>query len=214
MEHPEGKIPSFRSASQPMLPDPWLQRWLPLVVEHARQHPVLEIGCGAGDDTATLVAAGLSVHAFDLSETAVALARLPAPTATVACRDTRDPFPLTAQSAGAVVASLSLHYFPWEQTVALVERVRQTLRPGGVFLCRLNSTEDLHFGASGHPTIEANYFMVDGQPKRFFDAQAVDDIFAAGWLVRSKEHMSTRKYIQKKALWEVVAQRGDTPSER
>ncbi len=194
-----------------MLPDPWLQRWLPLVIEHAQHHPVLEIGCGTGDDTATLVAAGLAVHAFDLSETSVALARLRAPKATVACRDTRDPFPLAARSAGAVVASLSLHYFPWQQTVALVERVRQTLRPGGVFLCRLNSTEDRNFGASGHPLIEANYYMVDGQPKRFFDAQAIDALFAAGWQVRSKEHMATRKYIQKKALWEVVAQRGDDP---
>lgn len=192
-----------------MLPDPWLQRWLPLVVEHARHHPVLEIGCGAGDDTATLAAAGLAVHAFDLSETSVALARRRAPAATVECRDTRETFPLAAQSAGAVVASLSLHYFPWEQTLALVERVRQTLRPGGIFLCRLNSTEDRHFGASGHPRIEANYYSVDGQPKRFFDAQAIDALFATGWQVRSKEHRVTRKYIRTKALWEVVAQRGE-----
>ena len=192
-----------------MLPDPWLKRWLPLVIEQAKLHPVLEIGCGSGDDTATLVAAGLSVHAFDLSKNSVALTRLRAPTATVECRDTRDPFPLAASTAGSVVASLTLHYFPWQQTVDLVDRVRQTLKPGGVFLCRLNSTEDHNFGANGHPIIEKNYYMVDGQPKRFFDEPGIDELFAAGWVVLSKEHMVTRKYVRQKALWEVIAQRSD-----
>lgn len=193
-----------------MLTDPWLKRWLPLLVHHAQSYPVLEVGCGSGDDTGTLVSAGLSVHAFDLSERLVALARLRAPEATVECCDIRDPFPVGEQGAGAVVASLSLHYFPWQQTVELIERVRNTLMPGGVFLCRLNSTEDRNFGASGHPLIEENYFLVDGQPKRFFDEQAIDTIFANGWKVLSKEHMLTRKYVQKKALWELVLQRSDS----
>ncbi len=192
-----------------MLPDPWLKRWLPLVTRHAQSHPVLEIGCGTGDDTATLVAAGLSVHAFDLSEPSVALARLRAPAATIECRDTRDPFPIGRHGAGVVLASLSLHYFPWRQTVELVGRIGETLRPGGVFLCRLNSSEDRNFGADGHPRIAENYYLVDGQPKRFFDEKAVDALFATEWRVMSKEHMATRKYIRKKALWEIVLQRED-----
>jgi SAM-dependent methyltransferase len=190
-----------------MLPDPWLTRWLPLVIEYAQHHPVLEIGCGSGDDTATLAAAGLTVHAFDLSESSVALTRIRVPQAFVECRDTRDQFPIAPNTAGVVVASLTLHYFPWQQTVELFERVRQTLRPGGVFLCRLNSTEDRNFGAVGHSIIEDNYYMVDGQPKRFFDERAVHNLFSSGWRVLSKEHLQTRKYVQKKALWEVIAMR-------
>lgn len=38
--------------------DPWLERWLPLVAEHSRQKPILELGCGQGDDTITLANAG------------------------------------------------------------------------------------------------------------------------------------------------------------
>ncbi|WP_418318878.1 class I SAM-dependent methyltransferase [Piscinibacter sakaiensis] len=192
-----------------MLPDPWLKRWLPLVQESSRTAPVLEIGCGSGDDTATLNAAGLAVTAIDLSAAAAAATKRRVPTAIVECRDVREPFPVAEGGAGAVVASLTLHYFPWSETVGLVERIRRTLRPNGVFLCRLNSTEDKNFGATGHPVIERNYYLVDGQPKRFFDEASVDCLFEAGWHVLSKEHLVSRKYVQQKALWEVVLRRVD-----
>ena len=187
-----------------MLSDRWLQRWLPLAVTHAREGPVLEIGCGHGDDTAVLASAGLKVMAFDLSRAAVAVARARVPSAGIDRRDIRDPFPIETQGAGVVVASLSLHYFGWEETVSIVQRIHETLRPGGLLLCRLNSTEDHHFGASGHQQIEANFFLVDGEPKRFFDEAAVQLLFATGWNCLSREHFVTRKYIRSKALWEVV----------
>lgn len=188
-----------------MLHDPWLERWLATLRQSAAGRPVLEIGCGTGADTATLVGAGLPVVAFDLSAAAVAATRLRVPQATVRCQDVRDPFPLAEGEAGAVVASLTLHYFPWAETVDLLQRIRRTLAPGGLLLCRLNSTEDRHFGAQGHPMIEANYYLVDGQPKRFFDEDGIDRLFAGGWHVLSRQHQTTNKYVRAKALWEVVA---------
>ncbi|MDO8386768.1 MAG: class I SAM-dependent methyltransferase [Polaromonas sp.] len=190
-----------------MLSDPWLQRWLSLAVSHAGEGPVLEIGCGHGDDTAVLAGAGLKVTAFDLSRTAVAVAKARVSSATIECGDIRDPFPVAPGQAGLVVASLSLHYFGWEETVAIVERVREVLRPGGLLLCRLNSTEDHHFGASGHPQIEPHFFLVDGESKRFFDETDVNRLFASGWQRLSLEHIVTRKYLRSKALWEVVLTR-------
>lgn len=187
-----------------MLHDPWLDRWLPLAIQHADHKPVLEIGCGHGDDTAVLAHAGLNVVAFDLSRTSVAIAKARVPSARIECRDTRSPFPLPAQGAGVVVASLSLHYFPWVETVSIVQRIHEVLAPGGLLLCRLNSTEDKHFGASGHPEIEPNFYQVNGEPKRFFDAPSIAALFADGWTLISQEHFVTRKYVKSKALWEVV----------
>jgi SAM-dependent methyltransferase len=190
-----------------MFMDPWLARWLPLVSERAGTAPVLEIGCGHGDDTAVLAKAGLLVTAFDLSQASVAVARLRVPAARIECRDIRAPLPLAPGEAGAVVASLSLHYFPWAQTQEIVHRIHTVLRPGGVLLCRLNSTQDHHFGASGHPQIEPHYFLVDGAPKRFFDEASVGALFSHGWNRLSLEHFVTRKYLKPKALWEVVLER-------
>ena len=110
-------------------------------------------------------------------------------------------------SVGLVVASLSLHYFPWAETQAIVTRIHAALRPGGLLLCRLNSTEDRNFGATGHPEIEPHYYLVDGEPKRFFDRPAVVALFAEGWKQLSLEHFVTRKYVRSKALWEAVLER-------
>ncbi len=187
--------------------DPWLTPWLSTIRDAIQGKPVLELGCGTGADTSTLVQAGFDVHAIDISSASVMATRLRVPQAKVFCQDLRDPFPLAATQAGAVLASLSLHYFNWSETLGLMQRIRATLPIGGLFLCRLNSTEDKNFGATGHPAIEPNYYLVDGQAKRFFDEASVDAAFGQGWKVLSKQHKITKKYLQSKALWEVIAQR-------
>jgi SAM-dependent methyltransferase len=189
-----------------MFGDPWLNRWIALVQERAAGSPVLEIGCGHGDDTATLAAAGLRVHAFDLSAAAVGIARLRVPSAKIECRDVRQPLPVQAQKFGAIVASLSLHYFAWAETQTLVARIHSALRPDGILLCRLNSTEDHNFGAIGHPEVEPNFYLVKGEPKRFFNQAAIESLFSAGWDILSLEHVATSKYVKTKALWEVVVE--------
>lgn len=190
-----------------MSSDPWLNRWLPLLLERASNRPILEIGCGSGEDTETLLAAGARVIAFDVSYDAVVRARHRAPAARILCQDVRQPFPHEEDALGAIVASLSLHYFPWIETINLVTRIQHTLRPNGLFICRLNSTQDHNYGASGHPQIDQDYYLVNGEPKRFFSSTAVDKLFERGWTVLSQEHMVTGKYAQPKALWEVVVER-------
>lgn len=187
------------------LKDPWLKPWLALVRERAGGAPVLELGCGSGRDTATLVQAGCQVVGLDLSASAVATARLAVPQALLYAMDLQSPFPLA--QAGVVVASLSLHYFTWPDTEALVERIHSTLTPQGLLLCRLNSTNDHHYGASGHPKIDDHYYLVDGEPKRFFDRAEVDKLFAKGWRVLSTAEHVIDRYTHPKAAWEVVLEK-------
>lgn len=165
----------------PTTRDPWLERWLALIGEKAGGAAILELGCGGGRDSATLAAAGHRVVGIDLSASGVVKARALVPSGEFHCQDLRAPFPVADGSAGVVLASLSLHYFPWPETLALAARVRDVLWPEGVLLCRLNSTCDHNFGASGHPEIAESYFSVDGEPKRFFDRAAVKRLFASGW---------------------------------
>ena len=92
----EPAAPRRRTASRRVLGiDRWLDRWLPLIAERAGDAPVLEIGCGHGDDTAVLAAAGLRVVAFDLSALSVAAARLRVPSA----RIERQDYAITARPA-------------------------------------------------------------------------------------------------------------------
>ena len=189
----------------PTINDPWLARWLKLIGERAGGSPVLELGCGGGRDTEVLAAAGHRVIAVDLSPESVAKARTRVPQAEFHCQDIRAPFPVDA--AGVVVASLSLHYFPWPETEALVGRIRSVLSPAGVLLCRLNSTNDHHFGASGHPQVDENFYLVDGEPKHFFDRAAVDRLFSSGWRMFGAEERTIDRYERPKSAWEVVLEK-------
>src|SRR5260370_22112081 len=120
--------------------DPWLSRWLSLISERAAGLPILDLGCGGGRDSEVLVAAGQRVVGIDLSSSAISNARQRVPSAEFHCQDVRRPFPL--EHAGVILARLSLPSFPRNETVAVVERIHQLLRSGGVLLCPLNSTRD------------------------------------------------------------------------
>lgn len=187
-----------------MYSDPWLQRWLPLISDRAGFGRVLELGCGTGEDSAVLAETDVDLVALDLSEDSVATAKERVPSASFFVQDIRDPFPLGNDRANVIVASLSLHYFSWAETLHLVARIRDTLTDSGIFLCRLNSTNDHHFGASGHPLLDKNYYSVDGQPKRFFDRSSVEQLFQSGWNMLSLEEMITHKYAMPKSIWEAV----------
>jgi SAM-dependent methyltransferase len=187
--------------------DPWLQRWLPLSCERAAgSTPIFELGCGYGDDTLILTDAGFAVIALDRSPSNIEVAKTKAPAAEFLTQDMRAAFPARLSELGVVVASLSLHYFSWPETCALVERIGRCLRLGGVLLCRLNSTNDHHWGASGHPRIDEHYYLVNGEPKRFFDNEALDKLFA-GWRVLAKEEMIIQRYDRPKVVWEIILER-------
>jgi SAM-dependent methyltransferase len=187
--------------------DPWLEPWLRLIAERAGAHPILELGCGPGLDTAVLQAAGHRIVAVDRSADSIARARASVPSAEFHCQDLRAPFPASAAGANVVVASLSLHYFSWNETLALVERIFDLLSPAGLLLCRLNSTNDHHYGASGHPQIEPNYYLVDGEPKRFFDRADMHALFATGWRVLHREERIVHRYAKPKSVWEAVLEK-------
>jgi SAM-dependent methyltransferase len=187
--------------------DPWLQRWLTTIRERAGASVVLELGCGDGGDTATLIGAGLHVVAVDRSADAVERARIAVPDAEFHVCDLRSPFPV--HSAQVIVASLSLHYFDWAETRTIIQRIRATLGPSGLFIGRFNSTNDHNFGASGYPRIDENYYRVRGRTKRFFDRASIDALFGAGWRILGIEELTIHRYDKPKVVWEVVAERNE-----
>lgn len=186
--------------------DPWLEPWLPWLRAHAGEAPVFEIGCGSGHDTHTLCDAGLAVVAIEQDAAALARAAERAPAARFLQQDLRDAWPVADGTVGVVLASLSLHYFDAATTAALFQRLHRVLRPGGALLCRLNSSRDDHYGARGHPLIEPGYFLVDGQPKRFFDEAAVRALMSDGWRIERLRERETTKYGPPKVLWELAAE--------
>jgi SAM-dependent methyltransferase len=191
-----------------MTADRWLERWLALLQWHGRGSRVLELGCGIGSDAWRLSEAGHDVIALDACPATVARARERAPNVRFVCQDMRAPFPVDARSVAVVVASLSLHFFPWAETLSLIARIRECLIESGIVLCRVNSVADVHYGAVGHPRIAEDFYMVDGQPKRFFNRETALRLFSCGWSVLSAEEFTIeREGRAPKVLWEMVARK-------
>jgi SAM-dependent methyltransferase len=185
--------------------DAWLQRWLPLLREHAGNRCVLELGCGEGRDTAVLQAAQLRIVALDHSPAALAKARRAVPGATFIEGDLREPLPIAPDDIGAIVASLSLHYFDSRTTRLIIERLHACLTLGRPLVCRVNSIRDVHHGATGHPSIEPGFFRVGEETKRFFDHADLLALFADGWHLTALEEQTIDRYEHPKVVWELVA---------
>jgi len=102
----------------------------------------LDIGCGHGHDTRTLLAAGLRVTAFDLERANIDEAIRNAAEASFAVADLRSGLPFRERSFDIVTASLSLHYFDRATTARILEDIHRVTRPGATLLARVNVVGD------------------------------------------------------------------------
>ena len=184
--------------------DAWLERWLGLL-EVNGDAPVLDLGCGAGDDTRYLARRGSTVVAADFSDRALEITGRRAPAAETRNVDLTRGLPFADSSFGVIVAGLSLHYFPWLKTVEILEDVRRCLSPGGHLLARLNSTRDAYYATVEKEEIEKNFYLVHGHPKRLFDREGVTALFSPGWTIEGASERTTGRYGTEKTLWEIAA---------
>lgn len=192
----------------PTLPkfDRWLEPWLPSL--RAGGGRVLELGCGPGQDAAFLVAAGFDVVAFDRTRGMMETARRIAPRAQLLLADLSRPLPFRDGSFGTGVASLSMHYLPWRETLAAFREVRRVLKTGGLFLFRVNATDDSHHGAGEGEEVEPNLYRASGghaELKRFFDQDAVVAALEGSFLVEHLVHVTIHRYELPKQAWECLA---------
>jgi len=191
--------------------DEWLAPFLSSL--HAAHGPVLELGCGPGEDAARLTARGFSVIACDRAWEPLRKAHEAALTAALFQADLTAPFPVRSHSVGVVVASLSLHYFHWETTQAIAAEIHCVLRPHGVLLFRVNATDDVLHGAGMGEVIEPGLYKVPDQYgkasinglKRYFDAETIRVILADGFTIAHLAHATTYRYTLAKQVWECLA---------
>jgi SAM-dependent methyltransferase len=191
--------------------DRWMQRWLPLMRECAGDHPVLELGCDTGGDTAWLLTQGFDVVAGDIASAALQRCAAAAPGAHLLRLDLRSALPLRSEAFGVAVASLCLHYFDWATTERAVAELHRCLRPDGLLLVRVNSVRDVLHGANEGEEIEPGLRRVHGTysvDKRFFAREDLERLFArTAWQWRSCGEHTIARYAQPKVAWELVLRR-------
>jgi SAM-dependent methyltransferase len=154
--------------------DTWTGAFLPRL-RAAGAQSVLELGCGTGNDAARLARAGLQVVAVDFSAAAIGHARRRHGTLDIRFEvaDIARPLPFGNDRWDGVMANVALHMFSDAVTRAIFAEVERVVRPGGLFLFHVNSTDDRPLRARRRPVrheLEPNFVLEEaGQTVRFFD---------------------------------------------
>jgi SAM-dependent methyltransferase len=140
---------------------------------------VLDIGCGHGHDTRTLLAAGLNVVAIDLDPSNIRRASANAPQASFAVADLRTGLPFRDDTFNLVVASLSLHYFDRATTARILRDIHRVTTPGATLLARVNTVGDTASLWGVGIEHEPDFFEVQpGHFKRFYTETSLREALA------------------------------------
>ena len=166
---------------------------------YAGSTPILELGSGRGLDTEQLTSYGFEVVATDLRVDVLRIARdfdgcYPLNV------DHSSGLPFRDKSFGFVLASLCLHYFSWDKTMSIIDEISRVMVDDGMLLLRVNSTDDVNFGAGLGAEIDKNYCIFEGQKKRFFEKEDVESMLAR-MLIKDLWHETIDRYGQEKHVW-------------
>ncbi len=181
--------------------DGWLDEFLPQFSEGK----ILDLGCGNGGVSDFLEGQGLDVLACDFSDEALKNCSLLNPHIKTQKVDLRIPLPFADQSVSTVITQLSLHYFSSALTEKILQEIWRILSVDGLLIVCVNSTKDIHFGAGQGEKIERNFYSKNGNTKRFFDEEMVQQFFLTeNWKKISVKEQTKSRFNNKKTFWEIV----------
>ena len=178
--------------------DDWLERFDDIIMN--TQKPILDLGCGGGNDTLYLISKGKQVIACDQSEIAVSkiIKNFPEIYDTK-CFNMLDGLPFDDGAFDVVIADLSLHYFNKTNTVSIISEIRRILSSNGHLIFRVNSVNDVNHGAGQGKEIEKHvYETASGTLKRFFDEQDIRFFFSEFDIEYMEEEIMNRYKLDKR----------------
>ncbi len=175
-------------------------------METSKDTPVIDLGCGAGNNTLYLCERGNRVISCDFANAALERLSHFIPNPDTRLFDLRGRFPFEDGAAKIVVADLCLHYFSKAETSGVIAEIRRILRDGGWLFSRVNSVKDVHHGAGKGDVIEPSYYELNGERKRFFDEASLRSLFCE-WEIRSLHECKIMRFEKPKVAWELAAQK-------
>ena len=178
--------------------DDWLEKFDDIIM--GTQKPILDLGCGGGNDTLYLISKGKQVISCDQSSSAINNIRKNFPEVYDAkCFNMLDGLPFEDEAFDVVIADLCLHYFLKSDTEKILNDIRRILTPGGQLILRVNSINDVLHGAGQGPEIEHHVFEMEGKTiKRFFNEEDIRSFFKDFTIEYLKEEIMTRYKLEKR----------------
>lgn len=193
------------SGNKNVIYDLWLDKYEP-ILHASKDTPIIDLGCGLGNDTLYLYERHYKVISCDYSEEALKKLELFMDNPITKLFNMKEGLPFESESVKVVIADLSLHYFSWVETKKIVNEIKRVLKEKGFLLLRVNSIKDTNYGAGKGTIIEKNYYNIDGHLKRFFDKKQLEKLFI-DWEVKYSKEYEMNRYTNSKILWELAVQK-------
>ena len=174
-----------------------------------KNYTVVDLGCGKGVNSIYLKNQGFNVIACDFSPVAINFINETYPSIQTRCFDMINEFPNDIKNIGIVLASLSTHYFSFDDTTQLYSNIRNMLEPTGYFVFRVNSKKEFEINNKAYVagTIEKDYYTLsDGSVKRYFDIDSIST-FLKGFSIVKINESACGYHGQEKHFIEGVAQK-------
>lgn len=186
--------------------DDWLDEFNAII--QASSMPIIDLGCGCGNNTLYLTQNSKTVIACDFSTQAINTVNKYIPLASTQLFDMTKGLPFRDSSADLILADLCLHYFNSQTTFFIINEIKRVLKNNGHLLFRVNSVNDINHGALQGEEIEHHFFFIDEMPKRFFDQEDIINFFKDWDIISHNEEIMTR-YQSKKMLWKCCVKKPD-----
>lgn len=190
-----------------LIMDDWLEKFNEIIDK--TNLPIIDLGCGRGNDTLYLLKRNKEVISCDFSINAIKNIKNNFQNVKqVICFDMRDGLPFENNSSDIIIADLSLHYFLKEETENIIKELRRVLNANGYIFFRVNSINDINYGAGQGKQIEKHlYETSDGRLKRFFDEKDIKEFFKEFEIEYLKEEKMLRYDLEKRVLTGCVKNR-------
>ncbi len=149
--------------------DDWLDKFDNIIEKCST--PIIDLGCGKGNDTLYLIEKGKKVISCDQSKNAISNIKSNFPEVYDArCFNMLDGLPFEDNSYELVIADLCLHYFKEIDTFKIINEIKRILVNSGHLILRVNSINDINYGAGKGKEVEHHLYLTDdNRYKRFFD---------------------------------------------
>lgn len=178
--------------------DDWLEKFEEII--DACKTPILDLGCGSGNDTLYLINKGKKVIPCDQSENAIKNIKKNFPEIfDCKCFNMLEGFPFPDNYCDLIISDLCLHYFREKDTFKIINEIRRILKDNGHLIFRLNSINDINHGAGSGSEIEHHlYTTQDNRLKRFFDEKDILYFFKDFQIEYLKEETMSRYKLEKR----------------
>ncbi len=182
--------------------DDWLDKYKDILSK--AKTSILDLGCGEGNDTLYLKERGYDVISLDYSKSALDIVKNNIKGAKTVLADISNELPFENDSFDIAIADLSLHYFDLNTTKKILGEIKRILTPSGHLFARVNSSDDINYGANQGVRIEENYYFVSGYNKRFFTIESAENLFSLIGKTTVSEAEMTR-YTKIKKVIEIMS---------